>query len=83
MLYLCLPPPRASIARCSEQKGSPVSTYLRGVKEHLVMHLDLPQDPGDFSVGHGHEHHVMDSEKWHQHQRGLQQLPERRNAPSC
>lgn len=46
------------------------------------MHLDLPQDPGDFRVGHGHEHHVMDSEKRHQHQRGLEQLPERRKAPS-
>lgn len=43
------------------------------------MHLDLPQHPGDFGVGHGHEHHVVDSEKRHQHQRGLEQLPERRN----
>lgn len=65
MLYVCLPPPWTSITRCLEQVGSPMSMYLRGVKEHLVMHLDLPQDPRDFSVGHGHEHHVMDAKKWH------------------
>lgn len=54
-------------------------THLGGVKKHLVVHLDLPQEPGDLGVGHGHEHHVVDSKKWHQHQRGLEQLPERRD----
>lgn len=54
-------------------------THLGGVKEHLIVHLDLPQEPRDLGVGHGHEHHVVHSEKRHQHQRGLEQLPEGRD----
>jgi len=76
------PLPRQASLGVGSRAGSPVPMYLRGVEEHLIMHLDLPQDPRDLGVGHGHEHHVMDSEKWHQHQRGLEQLPERRNTLS-
>ena len=48
---------------------------LRGVEEHLVMHLHLPEQAGDVCVGQGHEHHVVNPKQRHQHQGGLQQLP--------
>lgn len=50
-------------------------SYLRGVEEHLVMHLYLPQHPSHLCVGQSHECHVMYSEQRHQHKCRLQKLP--------
>lgn len=39
---------------------------LGRVEEHLVMHLHLPQQPSDLSVGKSHEHHVVNSKQRHE-----------------
>lgn len=69
--------PRAPVDGHPAMLGA--ATHLGGVKEHLVVHLDLPEQPRDLGVGHGREHHVVDPEKRHQHQRGPEQFPGRRD----
>jgi len=52
-----------------------VFSDLGWIEEHLIMHLHLPQQPGDLSVGKSHEHHVVHSKQGREDQRGLEQLP--------
>lgn len=42
-----------------------VFSDLGGVEEHLIMHLHLPQQPVDLSVGESHENHVVDPKQRH------------------
>lgn len=46
--------------------------YLKGVEQHLVMHLDQPRDTRHLCIWHGVKYDVVDTKKWHQHQCGLQ-----------
>lgn len=46
--------------------------YLKGVKQHFVVHLDQPRDTRHLCIWHGVKYYVVDTEKWHQHQCGLQ-----------
>lgn len=45
--------------------------YLKGVEQHLVMHLDQPRDTRHLCIWHGVKYDVVDTKKWHQHQCGL------------
>ena len=54
---------------------------LKGVEEHLVVHLDLPEEARDVCVWNGHEEHVVNPKQRHQDKCGLQQLPGTRGTP--
>lgn len=55
--------------------------YLKGVEEHLIVHLDLPKESRYVCVGKSHEEHVVHSKQRHQDKSGFQQLPETRGTP--
>lgn len=53
-------------------------SHLGGIEDHFIMHLDLPQQGTNLSVGQSHEHYVVDAKQRHEKQCRFKQLPAQR-----